>query len=443
MKEFDYVIVGGGPAGFNAVKAIKDLSPEASVLVVSKDKQLQIPCAVPYVLCGKIPVDKNAYPLEKMVDFGAELLIDKVVSIDTSSSKVFFASGESAGYKKLILATGWKPRKLGIEGEELDGIYNVLVDRDSVLKLKQEVDAAKKILLVGAGFTSLEIADLLREEDKEITIVEIMDHVAAGMFSPDLEKTIVSGLKGVNILTQTSVKAFYGSNGRVKKALLSDGTEIDVDLVIVSIGFLPNSDLAAEAGIKLDERGFVQVDRFLRTSCDEVFAAGNCARHICRIDASFTPAMMASVAARDGKVAGVNAVSPQIIDKGVVPAGVTESGGMYFGFAGYTERNLKRKGLKYEKVEVVSSDAYPMAIKGASKFKMIAYFLRDGRFIGMEIEGRSRIVTDFVTLSSFVIGEEKRAEDIVDFVSIAFPALTPSPLGQPLQEAALEVMKRI
>ncbi len=441
MESYDVVIVGGGPAGFNSAKTLRELHPQKRILLINDKEDLQIPCSIPYVIGGKLPIEKNRYPLTKVREF-ADLLIDRVTGIEPDTATLFTPT-KRIRYEKLILATGWLPKRLRVPGSDLEGIYYIDTTTQGVERLKREIEEARRITIIGAGFISIGFSDQISRayKGKEITVIEASSNLASGVFSTEFEEQMVEKLKeqGVKILTGQKVIGFEGE-GRVKEVVTQEG-KIESSLVLIFIGFTPNSRLALEGGIKTDERGFIEVDSFLRTSADRVLAAGNCITHTSVVDGKRIPAMLASVSARDGRIAALNAFGPKLKDEGVVPAGLTEVRGVIYGFAGYTKKFLEREGFKYKEVSVSTSDAYPGALPGCNPLKVKLYFTESGNLVGGELSGRSRGVWSLVEVTARLIEGRKRAWELLGLLTTAFPPSTPPPLLQPIQEAAAKFLK--
>jgi len=442
MEKFDVVVVGGGPAGFNAVKAVRALYPEKSVLLLNDRADLQIPCSIPYVVSGLLKPEENRYPLQGVSKLGAELKVERVSSVNLSDNSLFTEKGRIYAFDRLVLATGWVPRRLQVEGSDLEGIYYIDTEAEKVVKLAEEIKRAGSLAIIGGGFIGIGFADLIaRHLKKRVVLVEASERLASGVFSGRFEERMVDSLKGagVEVLKGARVSAFEGE-GRVRKVLFEDGSSVDADLVLVFVGFLPNTRLAVDAGIET-ERGFIKVDRFLRTSVDSVLAAGNCVLHYSAVDGSPWPGMLASVSARDGRIAGSNVSGPLIEDPGLVPAGVTEVGREFYGFAGYTEKLLSAKDFDFLPVSVKSADGYPSAI-GAKPLELQLFFLKgSGRLVGAEAVGSSKFVAPLVDLLSRLVVDGVDARQLLSLNSVAFPPTTPPPLLQPVQEAALEFLK--
>jgi len=435
MEHFDVVIVGAGPAGFNAAKTVKELYPEKRLLVINDRKELQTPCSIPWVVAGKISPRENAYPLERVREFG-ELLVERAVSVEPSTQRVFTET-KGFTYEKLIIATGWRPRVLNLKNQEVKGVYYIDTSTQRVKELQEKVKEAEKIVLIGGGLISIGFADAIASNlKKEVTILEAAEQIAPGALSREFSLKAEEGLKalGVRVLKGTKATGLKGE-GRVTGVETSRG-ELPADLVLIFAGFLPNSRLAVEAGIRVKE-GFIEVDDYLRTSADGVLAAGNCALHTCPVTGREIPAMFASVSARDGRVAGINTTGPEVKGKATVTAGMTQVNGELFGFTGYTEEALLKEGIEFKSVKVKTADAYPKAI-GAKEIEVEALFSKEGRLIGLQARGRSRAVWAVIEAAARLIEEGATAKDIVSKVSPAFPTATPSPLLQPIQEAALK-----
>jgi NADPH-dependent 2,4-dienoyl-CoA reductase/sulfur reductase-like enzyme len=447
MSAPDIVIVGGGPAGFSAARTINVFYPESKVTLIEEKSSIQIPCSIPSVIAGELPPEKNLYPLKKLSDFGIKIEFSRVEVLDVRNGKVFLENGKHLPYDKLILATGWMPRTLGIEGENLEGIHYISTNTEHVKKLSEETKNARKILLVGGGFIGIDLASEIKRlwKDKEIILVEAAKSLASGLFSQSIDEKLEEELVnlGVKVLKEATVERFEGKE-KVERVVLSTGYAIDVDMVFVAIGFRPRVRLAQEAGIRLTDSGKIAVDEFLRTSADGVYAAGNCRAHRSAIDGKEIPAMLAFISAMDGRISGMNVGGePTVKDPGVVPSGITAAGDSYFGFAGYTEKILEGKGIEFVSAEVEATDGYPAAIENAHPLKVKLYFTTTGKIIGGEVLGKSKYISGLVDFISRLIYEGLSVEEVISVPSVAFPAVTPSPLIQPVQIAALMAKKNL
>jgi 3-phenylpropionate/trans-cinnamate dioxygenase ferredoxin reductase component len=196
-----------------------------------------------------------------------------VTSLDPASRTI----GERLSYDKLLLATGSKPRRLDVPGADLDGVYYLRnVEESDWLKI--EFAQANRVVIIGAGWIGLETAAAARAAGLDVTLLVSGDlplqHVLGPEAAPIFDELHRS--HGVDLRYRTTAVELTGRHGRVTGVMLSDGTRIDADMIIVGIGAVPRTEIAADAGLKIDN-GIV-VDEHLRTSDPDIFAAGDIAR---------------------------------------------------------------------------------------------------------------------------------------------------------------------
>lgn len=201
----------------------------------------------------------------------------RVESINRENKTLTLDNGESLHYDKLALTTGSRVRKLPLAGAELSGVFYMRTISD-VEQIKGFVGAGKKAVIVGGGYIGLETAASLRQLGMQVTILEMMPRILQRVTTPELSEffTRVHTEEGVQIHTEVTVKALAG-NQHVECVICDDGTEIEADLVIIGAGVLPNMELAAEAGLAV-ENGIL-VDEQARTSDSDIVAAGDCTVH--------------------------------------------------------------------------------------------------------------------------------------------------------------------
>lgn len=281
MREFDYVIVGGGLTAANAVEGIRQVDDEGSVVVLGDEEEppyhrpplskefLQAPGAGRELLHVK--------PEGWFEKAGADLEPGRrVTSLDPDELTVETADGEAFRGRRILLATGGRPRRLDLEGADLDGAHVLRTVEDSEA-LREEAQAADRALLIGAGFIGMELAASFRELDVRPTVVELAGRVWSRLLTPELSSFMQEHFeeRGVEFRLGASVQELRG-DGRVESAVLHDGTEIPCQLVVTGVGIEPNVELAEEAGLGVQD-GIV-VDRYGETSHGYVYAAGDVAR---------------------------------------------------------------------------------------------------------------------------------------------------------------------
>ena len=439
--KYDVIIVGGGAGGLASALALKSLRPELKVLMIRRTKLQVIPCAVPYITNTVGSVEGIQIPDSTVKNVGVDLLIDEVIEIDRSRRIVKTAGGQEFSYEKLILATGVSPIKLNIPGIDKEGVILINKEYEPLVKAYQLLKNAKRIVIIGGSFTGLEFADDL-SPGKEIHIVEILEEVLPCMdkeFGEIARKKLEE--KGVKFHLKASVKEIRGKD-RVEEVVLTTGEEIPADAVIVSVGVRPNSELAARAGLSLDEYGHVIVDSFMRTSDPNIYAVGDVAQKRDFFTGKPVKTYFASIAVAEGRVAAMH-ITGLVAGKGMegaLPVFSTCIGGTVFASAGMTETMARSLGLDVLPVKVETVNRHPGKLPGAGKIQLKAIFLKHGlRLVGVQVAGPEPM-GEFINYAGAVIQQGLCAPDIVKMNYGTQPLLTSSPLVYPLQLAGLQAL---
>ena len=196
--------------------------------------------------------------------------------IDRAAKLVRTDAGEFS-YDALVLTTGATPRRLPPAlGGDLAGVH-VVRTLDDVDHLAPEVIEGRHALIVGGGYIGLEAAAICRKRGLHVTLIETADRILQRVAAPATSAYFraLHEDHGVNVREGLGVARLMGTNGRVSSAVLSDLTEMPIDLAVIGIGVLPNTDVAAAAGLAIGNG--IAVDVFGRTSDPDVYAAGDCA----------------------------------------------------------------------------------------------------------------------------------------------------------------------
>src|SRR5216683_602515 len=275
-----FVIVGASMAGAKAAETLREEGFGGSIVLLGEEQERPYerpPLSKGYLL-GKddkssIYVHEEGWYAENDVDLRLGVT---ATGLDLGARQVVLARGGSVGYDRLLLATGAAPRRLSVPGADLEGVVYLRRVGDSE-RLAEALRGGGRVVIVGAGWIGLEVAAAAREFGCEVTVVEpeagaLHRHLGpelGGMFA-DLHRE-----HGVVFRFGESVTELRGSGGKVAGAVCSSGVALDADLVVVGIGAVPATRLAADAG--LDVANGVIADAGLRTSAHEVFAAGDVA----------------------------------------------------------------------------------------------------------------------------------------------------------------------
>jgi len=274
-----FVIVGAGLAGAKAAETLRAEGFDGRIVLIGAETErpYERPPLSKGFLLGKDPKEK-AYVHEAgwYDEHRVELLLGtRAVRLDPVAHRLILDNGDDVSYTKLLIATGAEPRPLAVAGADLAGVHYLRRFPDSE-RLKEVLRDGANVLIVGAGWIGLEVAAAARAAGATVTVVEL-DELPLRRVLGDEVAAVFADLHrahGVDLRMQTGVHELKGVD-KVESALLSDGHELPVDAVIVGIGIAPADDLAALAGIKL-ENGIL-VDEQLRTSAPDVYAAGDVA----------------------------------------------------------------------------------------------------------------------------------------------------------------------
>jgi 3-phenylpropionate/trans-cinnamate dioxygenase ferredoxin reductase subunit len=275
-----YIIVGGGMAGAIAAQTLREEGFDGNITLLGQEPSVPYerpPLSKDY-LQGRADRDSIfVQPEPWYAEHAVELSLgNAVTSLDPATRTVTTATGAQLSYDKLLLTIGSKPRRLGVPGADLDGVYYLRNVEDSE-RLKIGFGQAKRVVIIGAGWIGLETAAAARAAGLDVTLLVSgempLEHVLGSEVAPLFAELHRS--HGVDLRYRTTAVELTGRQGRVTGVMLSDGTLIDADMIIVGIGAVPRTQLAAEAGLKIDN-GIV-VDEHLRTSDPDIFAAGDIA----------------------------------------------------------------------------------------------------------------------------------------------------------------------
>ncbi|MDM8127913.1 FAD-dependent oxidoreductase, partial [Paraclostridium benzoelyticum] len=232
------------------------------------------------------------------------LLGINVETIDEENKKIILDNNSSINYDKLIIANGSSNFIPPINGNNLDGVYT-LRNKNDLDKIKMNLEKAKNILVIGGGLLGLEAAYEMKLAQKEVTVVEAMPNLLTKQLDKDGSVVLENILKenGLNLMLGKFIDFLEGDK-KVSKAVFKDGSSIDVDMVVFSIGVRPNIQITNNTNIEVN-RGIV-VDKHMKTSSKEIYACGD----VAEIDSMIWAIWPAAIDM--GKVAGANACGDKI-----------------------------------------------------------------------------------------------------------------------------------
>jgi NADPH-dependent 2,4-dienoyl-CoA reductase/sulfur reductase-like enzyme len=391
------VVIGGVAAGMSAASQARRRQPEAEVIVLERGPHVSYAaCGMPYNIADArralddLVVLTPADVRERDIDLR---LRHRAVGVDVgrqvvSAQDLQGGGSVEIGYDALVLATGAAPVHPPIPGLDRQGVF-VLRELTDGEMLKRRLGEEKpgRVVIVGAGYIGLEMAEAFRDRGLEVTVVEKMDQVAPG-YDPTLARLVADALEGHDVTVQTGVTVQAVEEGDdASLAVRTDRGVLPADMVLVSVGIRPRVELARSAGVALGETGAIAVDEEMRTSVPGIFAAGDCAeaRHIVTGRPVWVP--LGTTANKQGKVAGANAAGGAERFAGIAGTAAFKVFDLEVGRTGVTASEAA--GLGMDVVTAISrqgsrAHGYP----GASPLTtVLAVQAGTGRLLGAQMAG--------------------------------------------------------
>jgi 3-phenylpropionate/trans-cinnamate dioxygenase ferredoxin reductase subunit len=276
-----FVIVGGGLAGAKAAETLRAEGFDGRVVLVAGEEELPYerpPLSKDYLLGKADRESPQVHPLDWYGEQRVELRTGvRATQLDAAGHRLALDTGEELAYAKLLLATGSSARRIPVPGAELDGVRYLRTFADSDRLLSDFAGGGKRVVIIGAGWIGLEVAAAARHHGNEVTIVEPQPTPLHAVLGAEMGNVFarLHRAHGVDLLFDTVVREFRGSGGRVESVATDSHAGLAADVVVVGVGAIPNVELAAAAGLDVDN-GIV-TDHALRTSAPDVFAAGDVA----------------------------------------------------------------------------------------------------------------------------------------------------------------------
>lgn len=273
------VVIGAGQAGSSLVAKLKTLGFDGHVTLIGEEPvpPYQRPPLSKKYLLGEMELERlYLRPESYYAENGIDLHLSKTVSAIDREAKVVTAGGQSIAYDHLALTTGSTPRRLPAAiGGALEGVY-VVRDLKDVDTMAPEFTEGARVLIVGGGYIGLEAAAVAAKKGLKVTLVEMADRIlqrVAARETSDYFRALHTG-HGVDIREGIGLETLLGEE-RVSGARLSDGSELNVDFVIVGVGIAPATALAEAARLEIDNG--IKTNELGQTSDPAIWAAGDCA----------------------------------------------------------------------------------------------------------------------------------------------------------------------
>lgn len=440
LEKIDVLVIGGSAAGLVAAMTAKSTYKGKKVVIIRMEEKVMIPCGIPYIFGTLKSSNENILPDQGLINLGVEIIIDTVKTINNVNKIVETESGLELCYDKLILATGSIPSKpKWLKGRDLENVFTIPKKKVYLDQLVNTLQIFKKIIVVGAGFIGVEVSDELNKKGFEITLIEKQPHILALAFDEDIAIDAENVLKerGVNVISGIGIKEIQGDR-KVSGVLLDNGSLLKADAVILSMGYMPNTLLAKESGIDINNKGFIIVDEYLRTNINDVFAIGDCAEKRDFATNKISTTMLASTACAEARTAALNLYKISTVRKfkGTIGIYSTNIGDSAYGVAGLTESLAQKENFSYVVGMFQGVDKHPGKLTNTHKQTVKLIVSKEcGRIIGGSVLGGSS-VGELINVIGFIIQAGMTVNELLISQIGTQPMLTASPAAYPLIKAA-------
>jgi 3-phenylpropionate/trans-cinnamate dioxygenase ferredoxin reductase subunit len=279
VREVEFVIVGGGVAAAKAAEGLRAAGGDGPAVVLTAEPELpyERPPLSKEFLRGEAGRENTRTHDEAWYrDHDVEVLLaTRASTLDPATRTVTTEVGDQLRYGRgLVLATGAQPNRLGLPGEELDGVY-YLRTVDDAERLRAAISRAESMVVIGGGFIGAEVAASATQMDTRVTLLERSDTLWTRAVGPEMGRFFEAFQRdrGVHVRTRTRAERIEGGD-QVEAVVLPDGSRLHADVVVIGVGVHPDTDLAERAGLPVDDG--VLVDERLRAA-EGVWAAGDVA----------------------------------------------------------------------------------------------------------------------------------------------------------------------
>ena len=406
------VIVGGVAGGMSAATRLRRLMDDAEITVYEKGPYVSFAnCGLPYYVSGEISeYDSLVVQTPEKLKARFDLNIQpnsEVLSIDPENKTIQVKQGEETitdSYDDLILSPGAKPFIPPIENlEEAKNVFSLrnIPDLDAIMDALENQEV-KDAVVVGAGFIGLEMAENLHNRGLNVTIVEKAPHVL-----PPLDEEMAAFVRqeleenDVKLITSQSAVAFEDAG---KAVTLEDGTTLNTDLTILSVGVQPENTLAKDAGIELGLRGGIKVNERYQTSEPNIYAVGDAIIVKQQITGEDTMISLASPANRQGRQVADVIAGLERANKGSIGTAIVRVFNLTAASTGLSERQAKIAGLDYAVVHSSGSD-HASYYPGATTVRLKLIFNRKtGEIYGAQGVGQKGIDKRIDVLATAIKG---------------------------------------
>lgn len=421
-----YIIVGAVAGGASTAARLRRLDEHAEIIIFEKGEYISYAnCGLPYYI-GDVIKDRNKLFVQTAAAFNQRFNIDvrittEVTAIDTVK-KTVTAVRQTTGevyeetYDKLVLSPGAEPLRPPLPGITSEGIFTLrnVNDTDYIKSFIQQGNV-KKVVVIGAGFIGLEMAENFLDLGLEVTIIEMGNQILAPVDFPVaaiVQQHIRS--KGVNLHLNTAVTGFTKNTQQIEVSL-NNGKVLTADIVLLSIGVRPDTKMAVQSGIKTGTVRGIWVNEYLQTSDPNIYAVGDAIEFENPITGQSMTTYLAGPANKQGRICANNIVLGNIQKyQGSINTAIVKVFDMTVGTTGTASKHLKAANIKHI-VSTTHNGSHAAYYPDARQMTIqIAFAPDDGRLLSAQIAGYDGVDKRLDILSSF-IKQKRTIYELIEF----------------------------
>ncbi len=387
-------------------------------------------------------------PDKMLEDNGINVIISKVVNVDRGKKQITLSDRKKLKYDRLVLGMGSRPLTPDIEGVDLKGVFSMrsLKDTEKIREYIAETNP-QKLIFIGAGFISMELAAFLMEQNRDkfdIKIIEFLGHPLPLMFDAELGDRVHEYMenKGIKIQTGEKVTRILNKDGTVSGVELSSEDNIAADLVFLNVGTVSNLELAKDMGLEMGRFG-IKVNEYLETSDPDILAGGDCIENHHFVTKKPTPIRLRGPAVIQGRLIAKRLAGFDIPFPGVLGNSAVRLFDKYLASTGLTEEQAKKENCDTVCATVDSRSKHNM-IEGKKPWSLKLVFDRkDGKLLGGQIISDDiASVKEIDAVNALILGG-KTIRDLTTLMCAGNPDCSSEPSAEPITIAAEQALQKL
>ncbi|MCB0915184.1 MAG: FAD-dependent oxidoreductase [Actinobacteria bacterium] len=447
------VVIGGDAAGASAASGIKRRQPEWDVVMLERSRYTSYAaCGLPYWVAGQIPEEQMliARSPEQHRANGIDVRLDnEVIGLDAAANTVTVSESGTESimeYDQLVIATGAAPIRPPIPGADAANVHQVhtIPGTKALVEALAAADATpERVVIVGAGFIGIEMAEAFNDHDVPVTIVEQASYPMASL-DDDMGEAIRDRMiaEGIDLALGQRVEAIETDSAGLARAVRTDAESFAADLVVLALGVRPNTGFARAADLPVGDSGGLLTDRRQRVLGQaNIWAAGDCVQTYHRLLRRTVHMPLGTHANKQGRVVGLNIGGVYATFPGIIGTAITKVGSTHIGRTGLSTDQAIEAGFDVVSATVRTSViAGYMPDAGAMRTKVIAE-VGTGRLLGGQIVGNQVGAAKRIDTLAMAIWTHQTAADLTG-ADLAY-APPSSPVWDPVQVAARSVSGKL